>query len=301
MANESTTANLSSSNPTLKSALLIHEIREKAIMMPFIDVVDLTGIPGLAYDFQDLTVTPTASAITTGANEADAITNTQLTSTSRTATAASKGVGALISKIQMEASTHNWEVEAPGILGRALADLMDVDACTVLGGFSGTVGTSGVDATILDLLGALIALRSSAKSMAENCVGVLHTQQLGDMLTDMASGSGNGLASLWSRPDVTSLPTGMSGQGLMSSYAGLFMGKPIFTSANVQTANGGADRAGALFVVKEAIGGVVKWMPQVNAYDGGVNRQLAMQFLGSTAYGFIEKKDGYGISIITDA
>lgn len=301
MANETTTANVGSGNPTLKSSVLIQEIRERAIMLPFIDIVDLTGQPGLVYDFQDLTVTASASAITTGANEADAITNTQLTSTSRTATAASKGVGALISKLQMSASAVNWAVEAPAILGRALADLMDVDAAALLAGFSNTVGTSGVDATVDDFIAALVLLRNIAKGAAEDSVYVVHPQQLGDVVRDMASGSGAGLAAMFSRPDVATVVTSTPGQGLTATYGGTFLGKPCFTSTNVATANAAADRAGAIFVVKQALGGVVKWMPTIAEFDKGVDAQLAMQYLGSTCYGFVEKKDGMGVSIITDA
>lgn len=298
MANETTTANVSSGNPTLKSSILQQEIREHAIIFPFLKIVDLTGQPGLTYDFQDLTVTPTATAITTGANEADAITNTQLTTSSRSATAASKGVGALISKLQMSASAVNWAVEAPMILGRALADLMDVDFAALLAGFSNVAGSSGIDATVADLISALVLLRNNAKGLAENSQFILHPQQMGDVVQDMASGSGAGLAAMFSRPDVTSVLTSTPGQGLTTTYAGTFLGKPVFQSTNVSASGG--NRHGALFVNQVALGGVVKWAPSVAEFDKGVDAQLAMQYLGSTAYGGVEIKDLAGVTISTD-
>ena len=298
MANETTTANVSSGNPTLKSSVLIQEIRERTIILPFLKMVDLTGQPGLTYDFQDLTVTPSASAITTGANEADAITNTQLTTSSRSATAASKGVGALISTLQMSASAVNWAMEAPMILGRALADLMDVDFAALLAGFSNVAGTSGADATVADLISALVLLRSNAKGLAEDSQFILHPQQMGDVVQDMASGSGAGLAAMSARPDVATVMTSTPGQGLTSTYAGTFLGKPVFQSTNVSA--GGGTRHGAIFVNQVALGGVVKWMPRVAEFDKGVDAQLAMQFLGSTAYGGVEVKDLCRVTISTD-
>lgn len=294
MANETTTANLGSSNPTLKDSVLEHEVRENAIAVPFINMKDLTNVPGYVWDFQDLTVTPSASAITTGANEADPITNTQLTSTSRTATAASKGIGALLSKMQIRASTIDWELEAAAILGRALADLMDVDALSLAAGFSNTSGSSGVPSSVGDMIAALVGLRASAKGAAENCVFLMHPISVGYVMKDLMSASGAGLSSVFTQRDVANLFGGGMGQGLMSSYAGSFLGKPVFNTTNIPTANAAVDHANCVMVIGRALGGVLKWAPEIESFNKGVDAQLAIQILGSTAYGFVEIKDAYG-------
>jgi hypothetical protein len=202
--------------------------------------------------------------------------------------------------LSIATSAVNWMQAVPQIIGRALADIIDVDVLALCGGFSNTVGSTGVDASFANLRGALLKLRTVAKGEAGAGVFVLHPQQCDDVDADVSSGVGAGLATVMSRPDLLNWFGGNAGEGVLGSYRGSFMNVPVLQSTNVPDANAAADHGGALLIPGSAIGMAVGWAPTVTMADQGVNLKVAKSWQGSVCYGVIEKSDSRGVSIITD-
>lgn len=304
MAGETTTAasttSIGTSIPTLIDAALIAEVRDNTIMLPFVDLRDTSMLPGLAMSFPRLSTAPSVSAITSGTAEADAQSATTLVTAVATATAASKAGHVLQSWLSMAGSAVNWEVEVPAALGRALAQLIDSDAASLLSGFSNTVGTTGVDATLEDLRAASVLFRRTALGASDSGVFVLHPQQLGDVDGQLLSGSGAGLSPMLGREDLINLYGMAPGSGMLKSYRGTLFGIPVFQTTNVPDVNTAADHGGALFAPQLAIGGVYKWLGKLVRASQASNLKLADSWQISAAYAFVEKFDSMGVSVITD-
>jgi hypothetical protein len=170
------------------------------------------------------------------------------------------------------------------------------------GGFSGTVGSSGVDFTVAQYIAAKIAL-NIANATDTRPLAVLHARQTGDLATELAVASGGTMQ--W---DPSS---GQLVQSFGGGYLGTLAGVDIVESNQVATANGGADRAGGMFV-----GGAMIWgdtevdiedpTAQFAVGDVMLERERDASngttiWVGSAGLGVAEADDGRGISIITDA
>lgn len=288
-------SSLTTSIPTKINSDLLAEVRENSVMLPFVDFRPLAQNGGLSMSFPKLATTVSLTAITSGSAEADAQSATTLETTVATATAASKSAHVLQSWISSFGSAVNWAAEVPAILGRAAADLMDSDAAALLAGFSSTAGSSGVDASIADFRAASIALRVAMKGQAKDAVAVLHPVQVNDLDAELQSGAGASLSPLVGSEKYVDLYS----NGVMDNYRGKLNGIPIFASTNVSESGG--NKRGAMFVPKRAIAGCYAWLPQIKMADQSVNLKLADSYQVSCCYGFIEKEDAAGVSIITDA
>jgi hypothetical protein len=172
----------------------------------------------------------------------------------------------------------------------------------LMGGFSSVVGTSGNDLTVAQFLAAKITLQI-ANANATRPLCILHSRQVGDLQLELATASGGTLQ--WSE-QAARLVDSMS-SGLIGAFAGV----DVVQSNQVATANGGADRAGGMFV-----GGAIVWSdsdpdiedPNVQFPVGNVmverQRDAANGttiWVSSAGLGVAEGDDGCGVSIITDA
>lgn len=164
--------------------------------------------------------------------------------------------------------------------------------------FSSTAGSTGVDATWADILDAKTLLGIAKNSGP--LLGLLHPRQWGDLETDALT---LGVLPAQSMGGVIT-----AGMGL---YKGRWMGIDIFVSSAVPTANGGADRAGAVF----ARGGVA-WADSQFAPENDSNivelgrgrfervrkgQSLQTNYVTSWLCGVAKAIDGAGVSVITDA
>ena len=299
MANEthSGTGSVGYSIPAPVDAMIIAEIREALVAPVFARMVQFSE-PGLAKIFPRVTTAPTVTALSNGDTEENPDTPTTIVLTNPTATVGVKTASIRQSDLSIEASAANWMAEAPALLARALADKMDVDVLSLLGGFSNVAGTSGVDCSLEDLRYATTLLRLSAKGAAEGAVFVLHPQQLADVEAILVSGAGAAVSQLVARPDFLSIHASNMGSGALSMYRGHLFGIPVFQSSNV--AGDGTDRKGALVVPDKAIALLYKWLGRIVGADQAVNYQPAKSWLGSSCYGTVELDDNMGASIITD-
>lgn len=301
MAGETTTNALPGGLQTTIDSILIPEVRENAIITEFMDITELPQGQS-AFSYQRVGTPPTLSAITSGVNEANAITPSVIDTTAVTSTPASKAAFVLQSWLSLRTAAVNFAVEVPKILARAAADLMDVDAGALLAGFSNTAGSTGVLAGVAMLRAMILSMRINTLGAAGmGAVFMLHPKQVDDVDAEIQSGSGPALSTVFTRADVINWWGGEPGSGMLNNFRGGFNGIPVFTSANVPTANAAADRAGALFLPMMALGGKYAWMPKIEEASGVSALKPAKVTVISMAYQWVEKKDALGVTGISKA
>jgi hypothetical protein len=274
---------------TLASAMVV-EARVGLVAPQFFVHESISDVPTMALKTGKHPTTADAGGITDGT----AMGNTGINPTSVSITAAGVGLGGDIT-LQSERGSLLSRAQAYANYGRALVNKMDVDGCSNMANFSTTVGVSGADLTIAQLLTAVYD-QEVANEVA-NLVYLLHPIQVFDARSAIVASA----APVWTiqgdGPMVGFLSSVM-GAGTDPNFKGYVFGVPVYSSSNVPSANAGADRAGALFSAGRALKWVTKWMPETSEilYPKLPGWSLAVH----TCYGSGEILDGAGTSIITD-
>lgn len=224
----------------------------------------------------------TAAALTEGTEVA----NTALTSASVTGTAAEIGIMATITDVLEVSDIPAAHAARLRQLGRALGDKIDVDICALFSGFSQTVGSTGVNITLANLLDGIYTLEAADAGGLGELVSVLHPRQVADLRAELEA-------------DVAVIYNGKSDSSISKSMAGYFgswFGIDIFQSTNVVDA--GADFVGALFVRNYALGMVQKWAARVEAMRWPPIRGFVL--VATAMYGVFEIEDSAGVDVTTD-
>lgn len=193
----------------------------------------------------------------------------------------------------------------PGIFAQDALDaysarLTDM-ICDVIDGFTATVGSSGVDLSLANILAGI----GTAKGLyaAGPWMGVLHTQQWTDFINDAGLTSGGVLQWQPATAEMIVLRT--------SAFQGTFLGVDWFVSKRVVTADSGANRAGAIFArgaVLFADGVPSVRDPNNQIVLGGQvlverERTSASGLDAFTSHAYLGAAKGveFGVSVITDA
>lgn len=220
-------------------------------------------------------------------NEGTELTNTALTDTKVTGTAAEIGIMATVTDV-LEVSdipaAHGARLKQ---LGRAIADKLDVDICALFSGFSTTVGSSGVDISLSNLLDGIYNLEVNDAAGLGSLVAVLHPRQTADLRTELEA-------------DGASIYFGKSDESISKSMAGYFgswFGIDIFQSTNVN--DNSTNVEGALFVRDYALGMVQKWAARVEAMRWPPIRGWVL--VATSMYGVFEIEDLAGVDVTTDS
>jgi len=227
----------------------------------------------------------TAAAVSEGTE----LTNTALTTTSVTITASEIGIQATITDVLDVSDISSAQGARLKQLGRALADKVDIDICALLSGFSTSVGGTGVNLSLTNVLDAIYNLEVADAAGLGALVGVLHPRQTADIRTEIEA-------------DGTGVYDSKTDADLSKSQAGFFgnwMDINFYQSTNVATANVGADRAGAIFVNDYALGMVEKWSARVEAMRWAPIRGFVL--VATAMYGVGEVEDLAGVAVTTDA
>jgi hypothetical protein len=252
----------------------------------------LVGKASLAYKFPKADKF-TAAAVSQGVET----TNTALTTTSVTITAAEIGFQATVTDV-LELSdipaAHGARLEQ---IGRALADKMDVDIAALLNGFSNSVGSTGVDLSLDNILDAIYTLESLDAASLGSLVFLGHPRQTGDVR--QALKSQQSVANVQHSIRFDASETGKLGKAVGPGYFGEWFGVDFYHTTNAPTLNLAADRSGAVFVRDYALGKVTKYDVRVEPMRWAPIRGWVL--VGSADYGVGEIENNAGVAVVTDA
>jgi hypothetical protein len=278
----------------LISADILQEARPNIVVAGLVQREFLGAGQGKVWEQTQL---PTTAAASVGETEdLSAVARTPATAAS--ITVAEVGLSTEVTDLGLETSIVNDLAVWARSAGRAVAQKIDGDLCALLAGLnssgSGAVGSSGVDLKISDFVEAIYTLELNNAPGQMLCV--LHPVQKMDLFNELTSTSNNAAV-------FTNLPElvreGRMPQGATTSgFWGVFCGVPIYVSTEVDTANAGADRAGAMFV-RDAMT-LVQLRPLRVEYQRDASAR-ATEIVATIAYGVGENIDSYGVPIVTDA
>ncbi len=240
---------------------------------------------------------PTTTAAAVG--EGDDLASTARTpTTSASITVGEVGLSTEVTDLALETSVIGdlgiWARSS----GRAIAQKIDGDLCGLFASLNsdgtGEVGTSGQDLAVSDFIEGMYTLEMS--NAPGQIVCVLHPTQKYDLFSAL-TGTSNSAAVFGNLTELLRegrLPEGTPAAG----FWGLFCGVPIYVTTEVETANAGADRVGAMFV-REALT-LVQLRPLRVEYERDASAR-STEVVATIAYGVGENIDTYGVPIITDA
>ena len=135
----------------------------------------------------------------------------------------------------------------------------DGQITAVYANFTGTVGDTGVDATLVNFLTATQTLTRRGCHPSK-LVASLHPEQFNNIQTDLLSYANLAIA----REDIADMLASEE-----ENYRGTLLKVPIWTSTQVADANGGADHGGAIFEKMTAISRAVGSSKPLPSGNGG--------------------------------
>jgi hypothetical protein len=271
---------------------VLRALMAAVVSIPLLRAESLVGKASLAYKFPKADKF-TAAAVAQGVET----TNTALTTTSVTITAAEIGFQVTITDV-LELSdipaAHGARLDT---IGRALADKMDVDIAALLNGFSNSVGSTGVDFSLDNVLDAIYTLESLDAASLGPLVFLGHPRQTGDIRAALKNQQT--VANVQHSIRFEAGQTGMLGKNSSPGYFGEWFGIDFFNTTNSPTLNLGADRSGAVFVKNYALGKVTKYDVRVEPMRWAPIRGWVL--VGSADYGVGEIENNAGVAVVTDA
>lgn len=272
------------------TARLLEEARPFNVAAPLIQNEIMAQGTGLTWRQSQLPQ-GTASSVTAGSD----ITATARTTTENSVTIAEVGLSTEVQDIAMEAAkVANTLLTWAGMQGRAIAQKVTGDICTLLASFNGStaVGTSGTNITVANFVEAIYTLENANAPGQKNAI--LHPRQVADLFNAISSSTGTPFAALQELVRQGRLPEGTPSAG----FSGLLFGVPVYSTTEVPTANSAADRAGGM-IVRDAAA-FVQLRPVRTAYERDESKR-STEIVVTTAYGVAEIVDAYGVPIETDA
>jgi len=263
------------------------ELRGANVTAKFCDEKSLVGLPSKAMDFP-IWPTVSAAAVAEGADLA----NTAIATTKATVTAAEVGVMAEPTDVLTLSDILDGLDGYAGCLGRSLGTKLDSDICALFGSFDNSVGSTGTDMTEANFLSALYTLENA--NAPRPYVAVLHPVQCADFRVALSTATGV----IHTSRGVSS-GTAEVGEIDINGYWGTLYEVPIHSTTNVNTANTAADRAGAMYSSKYALGLCPKYISRTELERDASMR--ATEIVCTAFYGVGEIIGTAGVAIITDA
>jgi hypothetical protein len=219
-------------------------------------------------------------------------------------TAAEVGVLVTLTDKASKGAAGRIDVNAVGRqCGLAVADKLETDLTATFGSFSTSVGSTGVDLSLVDIDDAIYNLKLVNAPIGNpteqaNPVGafgqfqaVLHSRQMADLRTALRAAN-----FAFVSPLQMNL---LEGAGkTMNGLAGEYLGVMFWESTTVATANTGADRCGAMFV-PAALGLVTYGGPSIELQRDASLRATEVNCV--QIYGAGIACNPYGVKIVTDA
>ena len=296
------------------SDFLVASVLEMEILTKLSSLINLRGGPALV-DFSPMAsrgslvlAIPLAgwdSLVMTAPGEATGVSNTALDSDQITLTIARQAIQLQISDELLVSSmggAMNVERLAQAAASAYINRHNDLTV-GLFGGVTASVGTSGADLTLDDVVDATQTLMRANNT--DSLYAMLHGQQMSDLQNSLR---GEGGALSFSAPTAEMIAA--KGKG----FAGSYLGVDFWINNRVATANSGADRAGCMwsrgaFGYAEATHPLSSLRGSVNpqvvspvlieferAGTSGLNTVIASAFLGVAMV-----EDARAVKIVTDA
>jgi len=174
-----------------------------------------------------------------------------------------------------------------------IAEMIDDDLVGKFSSITDSVGTSGVDLTVANMLSAISSQRTN--KARGNLAFILDDQQATDLAADVSA-------------DAASVFVGNAHQSVLGSSLdgrmGMFMGSPVYYSNLCDTANTGANVVGACIVTGDtpshaSLGLVSLWGVEMDE-EPNVSK-LTRERAFTACYGVGLIGDAYSTKIVTDA
>ena len=235
--------------------------------------------------------------------ESASVTNTALTTTNANITIARQALRRQISDLAMLTATG---IPLDVTLENIAADMVlaynkrvTTMIAALSSGFSSSVGSTTVDLTVANFYAAMFVLQLNS---ADSFTAILHPQQINDLISSLRSETGPGQYLATSQDQVQAKGPG---------FRGNLFGVDIFASANVPTANAGADYLG-MMIANGAIGvATATAAPMVGAATLPSQSPIVVELerdsssgstivVGSAFVGVGELDDLRGVGILSD-
>ncbi len=243
------------------------------------------------------------------ATEATSLGNTAFSTGAVTCTAAEYGVAHALTDNVAEDSVRGIDI-MDLIKGRMLFVHMlawEDDYLAMFASLSNSVGSSGVDLTVAQMIAAQQGLRTRGVE-ADALAYVLDNQQASDLEAALSAGSTSAaIFALSADRLIGYAPSADNGMGASRNVMS-FRGLPVFTTGLTDTANAAADVVGACIAPSTAFndgsGATTHCMAWKRLPYFETQRQAklrATDLVMTARLGFAELQDGAGTAIITDA
>jgi N4-gp56 family major capsid protein len=276
------------------SADVLEEARPNLIVANLVQREFLGAGQGKVWEQTQL---PTTTAASVGETD-DIAAATRTPTATASITVGEVGLSTEVTDLALETSVVGDLAVWARSSGRAIAQKIDGDLCALFVGLnstgSGEVGTSGSDLVVSDFVEAIYALELN--NAPGQMVCILHPVQKKDLFSALTNSS-NGASVFTNLSELVRegrLPRGAPTKG----FWGMFCGVPIYVTTEVDTANSGADRCGAMFVPEAMT--LVQLRPLRVEYQRDASAR-STEVVATIAYGVGENVDTYGVPIITDA
>ena len=270
-------------------ATVVQEARPFNVVAPL--VLNEIQPPGMGTTWQKV-ILPTTTAA--GVGEGDDLTPAARTPTRAYTTISEVGLATELTRLAEESSRLDRQIMLwAASQGRAIAQKVTADLCGLFADLNGSsaVGTSGTNIAVADFVEAMYTLDNANAAGQKRCV--LHPRQVADLFVAL-TGSGAIYQNLPELVRSGVLPEGQPAAG----FVGQLFGVPLYQTTEVDTANEGADRVGAMFTA-EAMA-FVQLRPVTVEYDYDASKR-AREIVVTAAYGVCEVVDAFGVPIVTDA
>jgi len=269
---------------------ILEYAHDYAVAAPFLNWQDLRGKATKVGSF----VRKVLDTATKPTNESTDLSNETFETTAVQLTAVEVGVrrdvtDAAVEEGIMGAQIFDMLAQDAGVL---LGISLDDDICALFGGLSTSVGATGVNLSIANMVEAQAQVRMN--KMRGALVYILDDQQASDYQAAQAAATSTTVNDFFQ----------VSG-GIESGYLGTFMGAQVWQTGLCDTANTGDDVAGACFIRGDL-------NPRSAAFGGVMTRDVRSEterdasarlteFVVTAKWGVGEIADEAGCSIITDA
>lgn len=280
MANEVDTGVTSALYANMVQAALF-TLSERTVIRPLVRQYDMTGTPGLT---AQIPIYPALTA-DSPADGGDLSNKAFEVTTSKTLTAAERGVLVTLTDLAQETASEDVAAAVGRQIGDAMAKKVDEDLAALFPGFSNSVGSGAAELTVEDLFKAAATLR--ANQAPGPYVAVVHPYQA-YQLKKQLTGAGN-----------TNMvnPSDLGNEALRAGLVGTVAGITVFESTVVTGDSAGAFVGAAMSA--DAIGFMLKRSMRIeNQRDASLR---ATEIVGSLAYGVGELFDEYGVQLVGDA